>query len=481
MKQLLVLFFCCVYGFVQGQVNNTFENADRNFHHANCWILPGTAPNTQGAIEGTLSARTGQLSSLTNFNGVVTPFVSLTPGNLTFKHRLLGTVNNNPRFIEVVQAGPNDSYNTGGTVIWSYTYTNADNNVIRSVSIPLTATGTYRFFIRAFGNGGNTRTTIDEVSVPGTYAADPTNACLPLVINPDADRDGISDANDAYPNDPVRAFNTRLLSADFGTLMFEDNWPARGDFDFNDVVIDYNLNRVTNAANQVIEATATFVLRATGAGYRNGFGFTFDGLASNRVVSVTGSNLNQSSIHNLTPAGVEANQSDATFIVFGNAYGVLTHPGNSVGINTQISAAFVQPVTLSITISFVNGQGQFIGQPVTMEEVSLSTFNPFIIVNQQRGVEVHLPGKRPTSLADVSLFNTRDDRSNLQSNQTYRTATNLPWALQAPQSIPYPQEKEDILGGYMKLAEWAQSNGVLFVNWYSDQSGYRNNNRLYIR
>jgi LruC domain-containing protein len=481
MKQLLTLLLLSTSGFVQGQVTNTFENADRNFHHANCWILPGTAPNSQGAIEGALSARTGQLSSLTNFNGVVTPFVNLTPGNLTFKHRLLGTINNNPRFIDVVQAGPNDNYNTGGTVIWSYTYTNADNNVIRNVSIPLSVTGTYRYFIRAYGNGGSTRITIDEVSLPGTYAADPSNACLPLANNPDADGDGIADAEDAYPNDALRAFNSRLLAADFGTLMFEDNWPARGDYDFNDVVVDYNLNRVTNAANQVVEVIATFVLRATGAGYRNGFGFKFDGLASNRVVSATGSNLNLSSIHTLTPAGVEANQSEATFIVFGNAYGVLTHPGNSVGINTQLSAAFVQPVTLTISISFVNGQGQFVGQPVTMEEVSLATFNPFIIVNQQRGVEVHLPGKQPTALADVSLFNTKDDRSNLQNNQTYRTANNLPWAIQTPQSIPYPQEKEDILGGFLKLAEWAQSNGVIFANWYSDQAGYRNNNRLYIR
>jgi len=481
MKRILITGLLCFHSFVQGQVTNAFENADRGFHQANCWILPGTAPNSQGAIEGTWSARTGQLSSLTNFNGVVTPFVNVSTGNLTFKHRLLGTINNNPRFIDVVQVGPNDNYNTGGTVIWSYTYTNADNNVIRSVAIPLSVTGIYRYFIRAYGNGGSTRTTIDEVSVPGTYAADPSNACLPLVSNPDADADGVSDAEDAYPSDPRRAFNSRLLAADFGTLMFEDNWPSRGDFDFNDVVVDYNLNRVTNAANQVVEVTATFVLRATGAGYRNGFGFQFDGLASNRVVSVTGTNLNLSSIHTLTPSGVEASQSEATFIVFGNAYGVLTHPGNSVGINTQMSAAFVQPVTLYLTISFTNGQGQFIGQPVTLEEVSLATFNPFIVVNQQRGVEVHLPGKNPTALADLSLFNTRDDRTNLQTNQTYRTATNLPWALQSPQSIPYPQEKEDILGGFLKLAEWAQSNGVLFSNWYSDQVGFRNNGKLYNR
>ncbi|MBA4304518.1 MAG: hypothetical protein C0424_09870 [Sphingobacteriaceae bacterium] len=481
MKQVLI--FLLIWGFlpVQAQLINEFENSDRSFHQANCWIMPGTTPAAQGVISGTLSARTGQLSSLTNFNGVVTPFAIVSSGNLTFKHRLLGAVDNNPRFIDVVQAGPNDNYNTGGTVIWSYTYTNADNNVIRSVSIPLTVLGTFRYFIRAYGNGGNTRTTIDEVNVPGTHASDPSNLCSALVSNPDADADGVPDVDDAYPNDALRAFNSRVLAADFGTLMFEDNWPSRGDYDFNDVVVDYNLNRVTNAANQVVEVVATFVLRATGAGFKNGFGFAFDGLATNRVFSVTGTNMNMSTNHIFTASGVEVGQTDATFIVFGNAYGVLTHPGNSTGINTQLSAAFVQPVTLTLTIRFVNAQGSFLGSPVTLQEVSLANFNPFITVDQQRGVEVHLPGKRPTTLANTALFNTRDDRSNVQTGQTYRTATNLPWAIQTPMSIPYPQEKEDILGGYLKLAQWAQSNGVSFSDWFRDLAGYRNNGNLYLR
>ena len=191
--------------------------------------------------------------------------------------------------------------------------------------------------------------------------------------------------------------------------------------------------------------------------------------------------MNLSSNHTFTASGVESNQTDATFIVFGNAYGVLTHPGNSTGINTQMTAVFVQPVALTLTIRFVNAQGSFVGAPVTLEEVSLARFNPFITVDQQRGVEVHLPGKKPTNLANSAMFGTRDNRSNVQTGQTYRTATNLPWAIQTPVSIPYPQEKEDILGGYLKLAEWAQINGVSFTNWFQDITGHRNNSKLYIR
>lgn len=481
MRLLFCLILSIALSDASAQVTNGFENADRSFHQANCWILPGTSPSTQGAISGALSARTGQLSSLSNFNGVVTPFAATSGGNLSFKHRLLGAINSNPRFIDVVRVGPGDNYNTGGTVIWSYSYSNADNNVVREVNVPLVLSGTYRYFIRAYGNGGNTRVTIDDVNIPGVYSSDPSNLCAVLVSNPDLDADGVSDNEDAYPSDASRAFNSNALSSNFGTLMFEDNWPARGDYDFNDVVVDYNYNRVTNANNQVVEVIATFVLRATGAGFKNGFGFSFDGLASNRVVSVAGSNTNLSNIFTFSSNGVEAAQTDATFIVFGNAYGVLTHPGNSLGINTQLTAAYVEPVTITLNIRFTDAQGNFLGSPVTMEEVALPKFNPFIVVDQQRGVEIHLPGRRPTSLANQALFGTRDDRSNLQTGQTYRTASNLPWAIQTPISIPYMQEKEDVLGGYLELANWVQSNGTQFIDWYSDKPNYRGQGKLYIR
>lgn len=32
--------------------------------------------------------------------------------------------------------------------------------------------------------------------------------------------------------------------------MFEDLWPATGDYDFNDLVLDYSINRVTDASGR---------------------------------------------------------------------------------------------------------------------------------------------------------------------------------------------------------------------------------------
>ena len=58
----------------------------------------------------------------------------------------------------------------------------------------------------------------------------------------------------------------------FGTLAFEDLWPSQGDYDLNDLVVDYNFAEMRNASNNVVRIEATFILRAMGAGLRNGFG-----------------------------------------------------------------------------------------------------------------------------------------------------------------------------------------------------------------
>jgi hypothetical protein len=76
-------------------------------------------------------------------------------------------------------------------------------------------------------------------------AVDLTNFQTINYTSNDSDGDGVSDQFDDYPDDPLRAFNNFYPSEDgFGTLAFEDLWPGKGDFDFNDMVIDYSINQI---------------------------------------------------------------------------------------------------------------------------------------------------------------------------------------------------------------------------------------------
>ena len=264
-----------------------------------------------------------------------------------------------------------------------------------------------------------------------------------------------------------------------GTLAYEDLWPWKGDYDFNDLVINYDFDIFKNVHEQVRHIKATFVVYAFGASFYNGFGFELPGVSPDALLSVTGYQLKSSSIIHLRANGLEAGQPHATVIVFDDAFDVMQHPGMGIGVNTDPAAPYVTPDTLVIEMSFMNNGVPAPGGPVTFTQLNIGNFNPFLIVNQERGVEVHLPGYPPTALADPSLIGTGEDDGNHGPSRDYRTHTNLPWAINIPDVFEYPIEKQDITGAYNYFAAWAESDGQLYPDWYKDKPGYRNPALIY--
>ncbi len=287
----------------------------------------------------------------------------------------------------------------------------------------------------------------------------------------DHDGDGVSDPDDAYPDDPARAFNNYTPAIGFGTLAFEDLWPGTGDYDFNDLVVDYRFKTVTNANNKVSEVMATFVIRAIGAGLKNGFGFQLPATAiATADVEVEGYRLKESYI-SLNPNGTEAGQAKITVVVFDNVYKIMPSPGG-FGVNVLPGAAFVTPDTTTVAISL---------KPDTysVADVGIADFNPFLIVNLDRGREVHLPDKPPTSLVNPAFFGTGNEDSDPTAGRYYKTNTNLPWALRISTGFNYTIERDQITSAYLKFAPWAESAGVEYPEWYLSNSGYRNESNIY--
>ncbi len=299
-----------------------------------------------------------------------------------------------------------------------------------------------------------------------------SNIPLPNYTQPDSDGDGISNAFDDFPSDPNQAFNNYYPSqGTFGTLAFEDLWPGQGDYDMNDIVIDYNFNQVTNGQNKVVSVDATLTLRAMGAGYRNGFGIQLP-VAPSLIASVSGTQLTDNYI-TVSGNGTEAGQSKATIIVFDNGYKVLVKPSSDpyLGVNTSQGSVYVQPVTMNLSIDF--------NTPVPLSTLGTPPYNPFVIANKERGREIHLVNKPPTDLADMSKFGTEDDNSNPGMNRYYVNANNLPWAFDIIDQFNYPYEKKPILLGYNKFVPWSVSSGQNYYDWFQPKSGYRNDEYLY--
>jgi len=285
--------------------------------------------------------------------------------------------------------------------------------------------------------------------------------------NDDRDGDGVADENDDYPDDIERSYNNWYPgdgTNDWGTLAYEDFWPKKGDYDFNDMIIDYRFNTVTNSSNLVVDVKGYFRMRAIGASYNNGFGIEFPFNADSLVIV-------QILPANLSPIQ-ESSNTNLVIYFFDSSQDYMTPVGEDLFVNTDITETPVDYFEFSLEMTLNPTQN-------INDLVWLAPFNPFIFVNGDEGKEVHLAGFPPTEAADRSYFNTEDDDSNLTLERYYKTSDNLPWGLNLPTPWIYPKEQTSITDAYLYLGDWAESNGVEHTDWYEDNTGNIVPSKLY--
>jgi LruC domain-containing protein len=296
-----------------------------------------------------------------------------------------------------------------------------------------------------------------------TYIA--KDDCMPIangtapVSQKDSDGDGVIDEDDDFPQDAKKAYKNYSVNYTAGgsTLAFEDNWPVKGDYDLNDVVMSYRYLVVTNADNIVVEVNAKYRLIATGADYINGAGVQFPLVAGKAKLTSA-------------PAGVyfESKQDSVVLVIFENSR-KLQETGNTF-IGKQTSPA----VDFDITFQITDGP--------SMKDFGAVVFNPFIWNATNgfgRGYETHLYGKRPTSLANQSLFDTRDDSSKANAKY-YSTKERLPWVIEVPiANFGYPVEGAKIDKAYTTFSSWATSSGANSEEWYKVLSSNTNKSLIY--
>lgn len=499
MKKLLV--FSYILGMIsfslnaqENTVTNDAELGDRDKYFAACWSMEAVTVSDVGwtLISGDYSLRTNEVNNeSTTAIWLKTPWMVMDAGEITFKTAEDGRGGSNRSIVIQYIKFDKDNESTGeGDVIAIDKFefprplrTRRTEMHEVSVSVPEQLVGeTVKIYFSFVGTGGTARSGtarvgMDDLVIPGSYSSDPSENCFPKSLIADRDEDGVADEEDAYPEDAYKAFNNFLPAIGFGTLMYEDLWPARGDYDFNDLVVDYRLNRVTDAKGEVAEIIIELLPRAAGAGFSNGFGIEFTGLSPKKVLKVTGIKTSMERIHKMDEKGLEADNEFATVIPFDKVSLVLTHPGGgALGINTDPKFEFQKPELQTIVL-VLKEEGKIGEDGATkLEDLGLDNFNPFLIVNQKRGVEVHLPGKKPTRYADESIFGTKEDGSTAGVESYYRNKENgLPWAMNVPVSIPYMVNKTPITKGYNRFFEWVVSGGTSYPDWYLEEGGYRNN------
>lgn len=296
----------------------------------------------------------------------------------------------------------------------------------------------YRFGINA-GNNSDFERKINDLAMLTVNNED--------YVDTDSDGDGVMDRNDSSPNDPNISFETYTPSRyGEGTVAFEDLWPSYGDYDFNDVSLSYQTILYTNSENKAIKIDFICTAKSHLSGYTNAIAFELEGLIPSQITSVSNQSLSESYL-SFNTNGTEANQSTAVIFITDNAH--------------------TMPDDLTVTVVFT--------EPIDTNEIGTAPFNPFIVANRNRNIEIHLPNK---SVTDLGTEGNNITGVNSDPDGNYIANTGLPWAISIAHDFKSPKDGISILSAYNFFEIWATSGGTESIDWYKDTEGNRNDNLL---
>lgn len=229
-----------------------------------------------------------------------------------------------------------------------------------------------------------------------------------------------------------------------GRLAFEDLWPDKGDYDFNDFVTDYTYSTVKDVNNNVTAIKLKFTPKAIGAASTNGFGIE---------LPVAGSNVDATNMVISTDkcdAKLEDASAEKAVII---VYNDVRKAFNSMSgyINTVKGSVTISSTPVEITIPLITA--------VSGTSITFSGFNPFLFAGK-RNHEIHLVDYAPTPKADLSLFNsTKYEKSDVSKGIYYRMNNTYPWALDiSDTSWMWPYEEIEIGTAYSGYSSW-------YSNW----------------
>ena len=249
-----------------------------------------------------------------------------------------------------------------------------------------------------------------------------------------------SNSIEATPTIPDEVAKSEVYYKVYGSLAYEDNWPYKGDYDMNDLVVNFSSTVAKHTAdNKITRITTTFTPVNNGASYTNGFAFQLDNIAQRQVTSLT-----VSSGGNIVSESFEEGTNKPVVVLF-----------------NDVRAYLNKPITVVMEFNRYTNGG-------VTEEDALPPFNPFVF-SRDRSREIHLAGYLPTSKVDENLRGTGDDVCQDSNGHAmyYISSDNMPFGLYISGAyFDYPDEKQHIYDKYPFFINWVNSFGQEYQDWY---------------
>lgn len=238
----------------------------------------------------------------------------------------------------------------------------------------------------------------------------------------------------------------------WGTVMFEDNYPAIGDYDFNDFVASYMVEIHTYPGTSYIKAIQFYMaIHAIGA--------TYSYIPHLRIKSF------EKSIVKSIKVNKEMSDLDVKMFADGKGDGlstgkiVLAFNGaedkkGQQFLNTEKGSQYIPGDKFDVTLTFAEED------QLDIAFIYADKFDIFL-ADKNRTKEIHMLGYGPA-------FANGNDYNN---NNYYKQAgTNLVWGINVPSIIGHAYEKCNFLDAYPDFAKWVQ-NDTNANEWYKNQNG----------
>ena len=258
------------------------------------------------------------------------------------------------------------------------------------------------------------------------------------------------------------------------TYAFEDQWPAYGDFDMNDVIVTIDDRNLTS---QNTKLSIKGRIRAVGAGRQIGVGI--------RLLNVKADGITFEKIDTQSGASFEAGQNNPVIIICDNAH-KYCKDGNIA--DDDFTFYCTSP---DVDSKYNTGDGAdfeikmiFPTVAEAAKAMDIKNIDVFIIskaaTKSAKRTEVHVAGYAPTDLANTAYFGTGNDASinntllNIPAKGNYLSTDGLAWGICIPGSTSaswaWPRERTMITEVYTDFANWVKTGGKESQDWISNHT-----------
>lgn len=252
----------------------------------------------------------------------------------------------------------------------------------------------------------------------------------------------------------------------WGTIMFEDQFPSLGDYDFNDFVVNYKV-QFQDIKKIKKEYTAKYIqiglrLRAVGGIFPYSPYLRLKEIDSDEVESIE---CYYSENINPEPDEVKLIPNKHLIIDCSLLTKNLHKPAGSQYFNTEKEALVATDDLPEIHILIELKNRKEVKEILEDDDFDL------YLKRSDSGTEIHMNGIEPVvykyPFNDKNLLPVRESDGDDEDDNYYFSKERLIWGLRVPGNAAHAIEGADFLKAYKGFAKWAQSGGKNEQNWYN--------------